>query len=170
MRAIYLVGFMGSGKTTVGRALGEALGVAVYDTDELIEKRQNRSIRDIFSTDGELVFRTIESEILQELPTENAVITTGGGIVLAEKNRIWMQQNGLVFHLYCEPETLLLRLASDTKRPLLDGNKQANIFRLFNERLHLYKSSGILIDTTKKNVDEIVTEIRDMAKKQTEGQ
>src|SRR5690348_9694502 len=97
---IFLIGFMGTGKTTVGLALAEKWNWAFYDSDHEIVTREGRSIREIFATDGEAYFRQVESRVLVDLSTvPNAVITTGGGAVLVEQNREAMSRSGFVVHL-----------------------------------------------------------------------
>ncbi|WP_044747838.1 shikimate kinase [Bacillus alveayuensis] len=165
MKVIFLTGFMGAGKTSVGRQLAERLGVSVVDTDELIEQKVGKSINEIFAEEGEAVFRKYERELLQTLPLENIVITTGGGMVIQKENRDWMKKHGIVIYLHCEPEEILRRLASDETRPLLQQrNKQEQIKRLLTERLPYYEEAHFMINTTNKTIAEIVDEIVTMLK------
>ena len=101
MRAIYLTGFMGSGKTTIAEKLSKALDMPAIDTDQHIMKATGKSIPDIFANEGEAAFRQYETESLEALPTENVIISTGGGIVLKERNRRFMEAkwNGDLFTL-----------------------------------------------------------------------
>jgi shikimate kinase len=165
MKVIFLTGFMGAGKTSVGRQLAERLGVSVVDTDEMIEQKVGKSINEIFAEEGEAVFRKYERELLQTLPLENIVITTGGGMVIQKENRDWMKQHGIVIYLHCEPEEILRRLASDETRPLLkQRNKQEQIKRLLTERLPYYQEAHFTINTTNKTIPEIVDDIVTMLK------
>lgn len=160
MKAIFLIGFMGAGKTTVGRELSEQISFPVVDTDEEIIKRANMTINDIFATKGETAFRKLESKILREMKTTNNIVTTGGGIILNEKNRNWLRSNGIVVFLYCDPSEIIHRLKGDKTRPLLQDGKEATLYKLYEERLHLYKKTAHLtIDTTNKSIPEIAKEI-----------
>lgn len=159
VKAIFLTGFMGSGKTTVGKVLGKHLQLQVIDTDEYIESARGCSVREIFSQEGEAQFRIYEREYLKELPNEDFIITTGGGIVIQKENREWMKENGIVVYLHCKPKVLLKRLENDTTRPLLDGDKKNNIEKIFKKRLPFYNEADFVIDTTTKSVDQIIKEI-----------
>jgi len=160
MKAIYLTGFMGSGKTTVAEELSKALALPSKDTDKHITKMQGREIPVIFESEGEKAFRSYETASLKDLPTENIIISTGGGIVLSEKNRSFMKQNGTMIYLHCEPEEIVKRLEGDTSRPLLAGdNKQEKINTIFTERLPLYREADYEIETTNRSVKDIVAEI-----------
>ncbi|WP_165996643.1 shikimate kinase [Bacillus sp. Cs-700] len=160
MKAIYLTGFMGSGKTTVAEELSKALALPSEDTDKHVTKMQGREIPVIFESEGERAFRSYETASLKDLPTENIIISTGGGIVLSEKNRSFMKQNGTMIYLHCEPEEIVKRLEGDTSRPLLAGdNKQDKINAIFTERLPLYREADYEIETTNRSVKDIVAEI-----------
>ncbi|OEH92880.1 shikimate kinase [Bacillus solimangrovi] len=164
MLAVYLTGFMGSGKTTIGKELGKYLGVPVIDTDEWIEKEKDKSIRDIFNEEGEESFRKYERECLKEMPEKNAIITTGGGMIIQSVNRQYMQTHGQVIYLHCDLDEIFRRLEKDTSRPLLDGTKRENIRKLMNERKQWYEESHIKIDTTQRSINDIVKEIADRIK------
>ena len=160
MQAIYLTGLMGAGKTTVGKELASKLGLTVMDTDEEIVKQEGKSINEIFALHGESYFRELESKMLAELPTENIVITTGGGIILNEENRKFMKERGTVVYLDANPEEILVRLQNDQSRPLLAKDKQNVIFMLYKDRLPLYEESCHLkVTTTGKDIETIVNEI-----------
>lgn len=156
---------MGAGKSTVGKELANCLNVPVIDTDEWIEEEQGKSISAIFAEEGEAAFRQYERQALQTLPIKDVIITTGGGIVIQEMNRNWMREHGTVIYLHCEPDAIYERLQADTTRPLLEKNKQENIKTLLNERLSYYNEADSIVDTTKKQIDEIVSEIVVMIKK-----
>lgn len=159
MKSIYLTGFMGSGKTTIGRLLAEKWGIPAVDTDQFIEKQRNKTIREIFEVEGESQFREYEQHYLKLLPTEDSIITTGGGIILNKENQKWMKDNGIVIYLHCDPDEILKRLEQDTTRPLLDGDKQANVYSIYLDRIALYKDAHHIIDTTDKTPNQIVAEI-----------
>jgi shikimate kinase len=162
MKSIYLIGFMGAGKTTVGKSMGAKWNWPVFDTDEEIVQKTKKSIHQIFEENGEEAFRLLETEILKELPVSRSIITTGGGIVLKDENRKWMKKNGIVVFLYAEPEEIFRRLENDNSRPLLKNNKKAAIKELFQSRLPLYKKAAdFTIDTTGKEMNEIIKEIEE---------
>ncbi|CAM3734947.1 shikimate kinase [Cytobacillus oceanisediminis] len=160
MKSIYLIGFMGAGKTTIGKELAACVNKAVIDTDEEIVKREKKSINDIFSEKGEEYFRFLETKTLQELNDRDAVITTGGGIVVKHENREALKHKGNVFFLYATPEEIFKRLESDQSRPLLKGDKMKLIRELYEERMPLYKdAANVIIDTTNKEANDIIKEI-----------
>jgi shikimate kinase len=160
MKPIYLIGFMGSGKTTIGKELAACLNQQVIDTDEEIVKRENKSINDIFAQHGEQYFRNLESHILNEMNDRARVITTGGGIVLKPENRKWLSEKGIVFFLYATPEEIFKRIEMDHTRPLLKGDKKTLIHDIYETRMPLYKETAhVIIDTTNKDTAEIIQEI-----------
>ncbi|MBT2687072.1 shikimate kinase [Bacillus sp. ISL-47] len=160
MKSIYLIGFMGAGKTTIGKELAACLNKEVIDTDEEIVKREKKSINDIFTEQGELYFRLLETKMLQELNNRDAVITTGGGIVVRPENREALKGKGNVFFLYATPEEIFKRLENDQSRPLLKGDKIKQIHELYEERMPLYKdAANVIIDTTHKESGFIIKEI-----------
>lgn len=122
MNNVILVGYMGCGKTTVGKNLARACNYLFVDTDEEIEKMQGRTITEIFATDGEAAFRDMETDYLKNMfqhNTEAIVLSTGGGIAVREENRALLQELGIVIYLKAKPETIYERVKGDTKRPLL---------------------------------------------------
>lgn len=160
MKSIYLTGFMGAGKTTIGKALGEYLEMPVFDTDEEIEKNEKLTISEIFEQQGEGHFRASEAKILGVLPVEDAVITTGGGLVCREENTRFIKEHGIVIFLYAREEEIVKRLELDESRPLLKGDKLEKIAALYKERLPIYKQAAdYTIDTTGKEISEVVKEI-----------
>ena len=134
-RNIVLVGFMGTGKTTVGRLLAEKTGMPLVDMDASIEERSGKSISDIFAQDGEQHFRALEREVVLELSArEGQIISTGGGIVLNPDNIADFEKTGLVVCLLADAETVLARVRHDSTRPLLAGDKEAQIVELLQSR------------------------------------
>lgn len=157
---IFLIGFMGVGKTTIGKELGELQQLPVIDMDHFIEAKEGRAIKDIFKEDGEDHFRAIETEVLKGLMTKEAVVTTGGGIVERQANRELLAEAETVFHLYCSFEVLWERLKEDCERPLVQKNSMDGLLELYNRRLPLYRSvSRIEIDTTYKTIDETICDL-----------
>jgi shikimate kinase len=158
--SIFLVGFMGAGKTTVGKRLGEIQKLQVIDMDEYIEEKTGRSIKDVFKEFGEDYFRTLESSALKELMEKEAVITTGGGIVERMENIDLLAQEKNVFHLFCSFDVLWERLKGDDGRPLVQKNSKIGLSELYQRRLSLYRSVSTLeIDTTDKSIDEIINDL-----------
>jgi shikimate kinase len=138
-RNIILVGFMGTGKTATGRLLAERTGMELVDMDALIEERQGKTIPEIFAADGEPAFRSMERRLVEELSKRSGlVISTGGGIVLNPDNTADFEKTGLVVCLTASPETIFQRLEKDTTRPLLSGDKKAQIAELLEKRKPLY--------------------------------
>lgn len=170
MKSIYLIGFMGAGKTSIGHALGEKLGLPVFDTDSLIEGKIGDSISGYFEKHGEAEFRQMEGEVLQELPVTDAIIMTGGGIIKRADNIYWMKENGLMAFLYCDMEVVLQRLENDTTRPLIKQKSKEEIKLLFAERLPLYKQAHFMIDTSFLTISEAAEKLVEEIKIRNSGQ
>ena len=160
---IVLIGFMGTGKTTTGRTLAERLNRKFLDSDYCIEERYKMSILDIFALYGEERFRKLEQDTINDISREkNAVISTGGGIVLKEENIIKLRENGKLYLLSGSLETIISNLkASTDDRPLLNGKDWIiNVEKLLNFRLHLYHNAAdYIVDINKKSTLNIVDEI-----------
>ena len=142
---IILIGYMGCGKTTVGKNLARITGYTFTDTDEMIEKQQGRSISDIFATDGEVAFREMETKLLEQLIREKStqlVISTGGGMPLREENRTLLAELGTIIYLQTKPKTVYDRIKDDTKRPLLQcENPLVRIQEMLAVRGPIYEST-----------------------------
>ena len=160
MKNIVLIGFMGSGKTTIGKALEEKTDMAFVDTDELIEAYEGCKISDIFESKGEEYFRRLENETLKKLlvSTDFKIISTGGGIVAVRNNIVLLKQLGKVVYLRIKPETAVKRLEGDKTRPLLMGeDKLVKVERLMADRKELYEvAADNVIDTDCLLVNETV--------------
>ena len=163
MRNVILIGFMGSGKTTVGLKLSYRLRRTVIDTDKEIEREEKRSISDIFASDGEQYFRNRETAILHKLlqSTNNQIISVGGGLPLREENRRLLHELGQVFYLCASAETIYGRVKNDTTRPLLQGpDPQTKIRTLLQERDAFYRDSAdVVIEVDNKDFEQILCEI-----------
>lgn len=162
---IVLIGYMGSGKTTVGRYLEEKFGYSFLDTDAYIEQRENMTISDIFTAKGEEYFRNIETQVLKEL-SENVsktVLSTGGGMPLREENAKLLNEIGEVFYLKASPESIYDRVKDDTKRPLLQvDNPYKKICDMLSERNPIYENaSALVINTDNKDIKTIADEIKE---------
>jgi len=161
MKNIYLVGFMATGKTCVGRELAAKKKMRFLDLDELIELKERRTISDIFANDGEPGFRRIEKRILKEVAREkNFVVACGGGIVIDPENIKVMQENGVIVCLTAKPEVILKRTAGTVHRPLLNVcNPQEQIGYLLKLRAPFYARADYAIDTSRLSVEQIVQKI-----------
>ena len=164
-RHLFLTGFMGAGKTTVGQALADNLDMLYVDLDALIVESVGKSIKSIFSEDGESAFRDVETSCLKSLSgTASAVVATGGGIVGRLENLKFMQNNGTTIYLSAEWNTLKQRLEGTTDRPLIDkDNNWVATKELFLGRCPLYEQADLVIKTDQRTVQEIVDEIRKYA-------
>lgn len=163
MGNVILIGFMGSGKTTVGLKLSYRLRRTVIDTDKEIEKEEKRTISDIFATDGEAYFRDKETECLRKLlkGTANQIISVGGGLPLRQANRELLGKLGQVFYLCANAGTIYERVKHDTSRPLLQGDDpQSKIARMLKERDGCYRAAAdVVIDVNDKDFEQILCEI-----------
>jgi shikimate kinase len=151
---LYLVGFMGAGKTTVARALGKRMGWRIEDIDERIEARERRSIPAIFSQEGEPYFRQVERDVLGELlPLRHTVVATGGGTFAEPDNRAAMLADGAVAWLDLPFDRVMERVPPDGRRPLAADRDQME--QLFNRRQLAYRQAHIRIDASRAS-DEVV--------------
>jgi shikimate kinase len=161
--ALYLVGFMASGKTTIGRAVAEELGWPFTDIDSEIELHQGRSIAEIFLQDGEAAFRDLETETIRarvvEIEAGNpCVVALGGGAFVQPRNWELIQNNGVAVWLDCTLETVRKRLGDDITRPLAaDKGKALQV--LYEDRRPLYARADFRIDVDTAELPEIVQKI-----------
>ncbi len=157
MRNLALIGFMGTGKSSVGRLAALTLGFAFVDTDHLIEQGTGRSISDIFEKDGEPAFRKLESETVKSLSERsNLVIATGGGLPTIEGNLESLQSHSLVACLWASPDAIWKRVRRHSHRPLLQGpDPEARIRELLALREPWYKKADVLINTDMRTVPEV---------------
>lgn len=166
MKNIIIVGFMGTGKTTIATRLAARLKMDYLSTDDLIEKREKRTINEIFTKDGEDRFRDIESEIVREVSgMENAVIDAGGGAVLREENMVNFKSNGIVICLTADEEVVMERTKKYKHRPLLNvEDPKQRIRSLLAKRAPYYAKADHCIDTGKLTVKQVVEEIVEISK------
>ena len=161
-KKVFLIGFMGTGKTTVANALAANYGLNKIDLDAYIESREHMSIADIFSSQSESVFRDKETKYLRQVLKKNyQVVSLGGGIVLREENVELMKEKGVIVLLKASPETISERVKNDRTRPLLGENFDLDYIKdLMKQREAAYnKVADLVIDTDNKNVDQICKEI-----------
>lgn len=158
---LIMIGFMGTGKTSIGKGLAEKLGWASVDTDQWIEEQQGMKVREIFETFGEPYFRQLETSALTEiLKGENQVVMTGGGAPIKPENKEIMLRGGIVIALQATVQTIIDRLKQDSSRPLLQGDLEERVTTLMEQRKDVYSFAPIQIDTTNKSMDAIVSEIQ----------
>jgi len=157
---LVLTGFMGVGKTSVGKILAQKLGREFIDMDAVIESREGMAIRDVFSSRGETYFRQIESAVCVELAArENVVIATGGGALVSAQNRAAFA-NALVICLDANLDAILARIGNATDRPMLAGDeRRARIQALIALRQPAYAQIEMHVDTTDKAPEKIADEI-----------
>lgn len=156
---LVLVGMMGAGKSTVGRVVAERLGRALIDSDESIEARTGRTVREIFATDGEPAFRALETEVLRDAlaSREPAVIAAAGGLVLRAENRSLLRESGArVIWLSADPTVLVERVRNGMHRPLLDDDPAAVLRRMWDQREPLYREvADAIVSVEGRSVGEV---------------
>jgi shikimate kinase len=155
---LYLVGFMGTGKTTIGRAAAQRMGFALLDTDHEIERQQGRTIADIFAGPGEAAFRVMEREYIESgHPTTRTVVSCGGGLVVQPGMLELLQSRGVVICLHASIETILARTGRHQHRPLLNvEDPNLRVRTLYAAREPIYKRAGTVILTDSRPLNEIV--------------
>ena len=160
---IVFTGFMGTGKTSVGRKVARKLDMKYIDTDEVIEKDVGAGITQIFQQHGEAHFREVESKVVKCVSMlDGFVICTGGGVVLSENNMKELEKKGRVICLTAEPAEILKRTKGTNYRPLLNvEDPEGKIRERLAKRERYYKKCSVMIDTTGKKIDDIVTEVLD---------
>jgi shikimate kinase len=167
---VVLVGFMGSGKSSVGRELARRFGAPFVDVDERIEVSAGCPIRDLFAREGERRFRVREKAALREsLSVKGCVIATGGGAFADEENRDLLRSYAPVVYLEAAVETLLARLAGDLGRPLLRGGEREEVVReLLSRRVPGYDTADVTVRTDGRTVEEVAGQVADWIDR-TEG-
>ncbi|MDF2504479.1 MAG: shikimate kinase [Clostridium sp.] len=134
---IVFIGMPGSGKTTIAKNIAKIHGLKLYDTDEYIEKKEGKTITDIFKQ-GESYFRKLETQVVKEISSEKSVvISTGGGVIKSLDNMKYLKENGIVLFIN-RPIEDIIKDVDTVNRPLLKGTKE-HLYKLYDERFHLYK-------------------------------
>lgn len=161
MKNIVLMGFMGSGKSSVGRMLAKRLQRPLIDTDHKIEKDYGKKIPEIFAEHGEEGFRKIEQDVISEVGRmEGIIISTGGGSVLRKANVDALRQNGILITLTASPEVIIERVSRKKNRPLLNRpDRDEFIRKLMAERKPFYDVADLIIDTSGNELHEVVRRI-----------
>jgi len=156
-----LIGFMGTGKTSVGRLVAESLHFDYLDTDEMIQSATGKTVTEIFKNDGEKNFRALEEKVVVELASRvKTVIATGGGLPTNPKNLASLKKHALVVCLWASPEKIWERVKNQSHRPLLhDENPQAKIRELLTAREPFYKQADVLLNTELRSVREVSQQI-----------
>ena len=163
-RNIFLVGFMGAGKSTVGKILADKIGYEFLDEDKLIEDRAGTTIAEIFAEQGEPYFRDMESETTESLASgDKQVIATGGGVVQRDRNWDAMKSNGITIYLKASVETIWERIKDDTTRPLLQVENPVETAReLLSKRTPMYEKADIIVLTDNLTLEQAADEILDL--------
>lgn len=158
MRNIVLIGFMGCGKSAVGRRLAARLKYKHVDTDNEIEKVTGKTVAQIFAKYGPIRFRSEETLLLKKIAGKrNLVISTGGGMVMNPENVQLLKKDGILIHLHADEDVIYKRVKGKRNRPLLNrGNLKQRIHELMAERRAAYQVADLTIDTGKHSIDEVV--------------
>jgi shikimate kinase len=165
VKNIALVGFMGTGKTAVARRLAGDMGKKYISTDELIEKREKRSINDIFRDEGEPYFRKVEKEVVKEVSEKrDQIIDAGGGVILDSENVENLKRGGIIICLWAEPRAIYERTKRHGHRPLLNVNDpEKRIKEMVEHRRPFYEKADFRVDTTDLDIDSVVKEVKRIA-------
>jgi len=161
MRSIILIGFMGTGKTLVGRRLAEILGMTFIDTDTLIEEAVGMSIGQLFERHGEPYFRNLERQVVASISEDHSqVVATGGGVVLDGENVAHLKKMGTMIHLSARADVILDRIRNQSQRPLLQTeNAKKRIESLLAQRAPSYALADLEIDTSELGCEDVVERI-----------
>ena len=158
---LVIIGFMGTGKSTLGRVLAGELGYEFIDTDHIIEMDYGKKITQIFQEEGEAFFRGLENKLARKLSkSDRKVIATGGGWVLNPENLMLSRINGFIISLIAGPEVVYGRIRHETTRPLLSGaDPLSEISRILGRRERLYRDADLLVDTSQGTPVELAGEV-----------
>ncbi len=165
-RNIYLVGFMGAGKSTIAKELSKQLGYELLSTDALIVDREGKEITDIFKDEGEIYFRKVEKEVVNSVSQKTKVIIDcGGGIVLDPENISNLKKRGIVIYLSATPESIFSRVKDHTHRPLLNVDDPMRvIIDLLGKRQPFYEQANYIINTDNRSIQDVCLEIINILK------
>ena len=162
---IFLIGMMGSGKSSVGELLSKSLDLKFIDIDQGIQKEEGETINDIFKKKGETYFREIENIKLKKIK-DSAIVSCGGGIIKKENNRKFIKKSGITFYLKAKVETLEKRLLNDKERPLINkSDLKKSLKKIYYERKNLYKNcANFTIQTDETSLSDICDLIKEKLK------
>lgn len=168
---LYLVGFMATGKSTVGRTLAGRLGYEFYDSDAEIERQQGRTIPEIFAHEGEETFRRYEREFIEKgHPANRCVIACGGGLITQPGMIDLLKEKGVVICLYATTQTILQRTQGNRNRPLLDvEDPEKRIRDLLAEREPFYRKAGTMVLTDNRSLSSVVEHLRRVYLREANG-
>ncbi|WP_272669885.1 shikimate kinase AroL [Providencia sp. PROV060] len=162
----YIIGPRGSGKTTIGKKFAESKGYQFVDTDKLILEKAGKSIAEIVEQHGWDYFRQLETDVLKSITQSDMIVSTGGGLVLAEENQQIMRNNGTVIYLNTRPEVLAKRLAAEPQadqRPSLTGKSLVEeIEEVMQQREPIYRATAHHIIDAAQPVDDIIAQLNDL--------
>ncbi len=164
---IVLTGFMGTGKSSVGKRLASALDLDFVDTDKLIEEQEGRSISEIFDCEGELYFRSVEERLIKTITSSmnGVVLSTGGGVVISSTNRELLARFGTVITLSAGIDEIIRRLDQTETRPIIaDTDVRGSLEKVLGERRDLYATAEFSVVTDGKSIDEVVADILALVK------
>ncbi len=158
---LYLVGFMGTGKSTVGRQVARQMGFEFLDSDHEIERRQGQPVSQIFATEGEARFRALERDFIEQgHPEKKCVVSCGGGLVVPPGMLELLRSRGVVICMHAPIETILKRTLHATHRPLLQvDDREARLRELYTQREGLYRRTGTMVLTDKRPLREIAIHV-----------
>ena len=159
MKAVYLCGFMGCGKTTVGKILAEKLGADFYDMDEYIVEREKMKIPEIFAEKGEKYFRETETAVIKELAEKKGIIACGGGAMLKRENAEIAAENGIVVYIDVPFEVCYGRISGDNNRPIVMSNTKEELEFIYDSRIPLYRENSAVTVSGDGTAEEIAGRI-----------
>lgn len=156
MKRIYLIGFMGCGKSAIGKRLHTLTGIPFYDMDHEISEQMQLTIPEIFDRHGEPYFRELETEFLRSFPEEFCIVATGGGVAMKEENVRLMRETGMVFFLNATFRDIWRRISTDVNRPIVQQSTHAELEKLYKKRKPKYLQAGhFTVETTGKSLTEV---------------
>ena len=162
MKPIYLTGFMGAGKSTIGTLLAQQLGCVFQDLDDIIVDQAGMSIKDIFQTKGEEYFRELEAHLLEKYADDHAVLALGGGTLMNRRSMDFLKSSGIIVYLRATNKTLVERLRNETsERPLLVEAEplETTVEKMMSARSSSYEAAHLIVDVDGLSTEEIVEEL-----------
>ncbi|MDE3083612.1 MAG: shikimate kinase [Verrucomicrobiota bacterium] len=168
---LYLVGFMGTGKTTIGRMVAQRLGFTLLDSDHEIERMRGRPVASIFAEEGEAAFRALEREFIERShPAARTVVACGGGLVVQPGMLELLKKKGVVICLHASIQTILQRTAGHAHRPLLNvDDPEARVRELYARREAVYRRAGTLILTDARSLTDVANHVLRVYRREAAG-